>query len=102
MASDGKGGFLPKKDAGAMSACKGQSEPYASLRDLSGSVSEMTNEVKQWKGSWNYVLKGGSTTTQSNDLLCSQYGVKSLASSNRWVGFRCCKRRTVSALRPRC
>ena len=91
VASDGKGGFLPKKDAGAMSACKGQSEPYASLRDLSGSVSEMTNEVRQWKGVWGHGLRGGTRGAKAEELDCTTYGGTTLLVSDAATGFRCCK-----------
>ncbi|MEZ4221580.1 MAG: SUMF1/EgtB/PvdO family nonheme iron enzyme [Polyangiaceae bacterium] len=93
VSKGGAGGWLPKRDVGARPDCHGTAEPFASIRDLSGSVREMTDECLWWQsrtsGSWECATRGGTAVSQSDDLSCTSYKIPALADP--WTGFRCCK-----------
>ncbi|MEZ4221581.1 MAG: SUMF1/EgtB/PvdO family nonheme iron enzyme [Polyangiaceae bacterium] len=94
ISKGGAGGWLPKRDVGARPDCHGTDEPFASIRDLSGSVGEMTDECIWWpqsngKSSLVCATRGGFTTSSSKDLTCLAY--KTPATPDSGTGFRCCK-----------
>ena len=90
------GGFLPKKDVGARAGCRGSTAPFSDIRDLSGSVTEMTDECRWWQdsspagGSWQCALRGGGRSPQEQ-LSCKDYGPDIREWFDMGTGFRCCK-----------
>lgn len=86
-----------KKNVGARAGCHGATEPWASIRDLNGSVSEYTDECRIWvspssgKGTKMCALRGGSVTDEKDALRCALSGLTSTGTAAPQTGFRCCK-----------
>ena len=85
----------PKKDVGASPGCRGSTEPYSSIVDLSGSVQEFTDEcMLDTTGPLTIevcIARGGSRWTSSDLMGCRPYASVSRDRSEESFGFRCCK-----------
>jgi formylglycine-generating enzyme required for sulfatase activity len=88
-----------KKDVGARPGCHGAQQPWSSLRDLSGSVAEMTDECVLWtdpaksddKPTLTCAQRGGSVVQEKSWLGCALAGTTSPYTAYPDLGFRCCK-----------
>jgi formylglycine-generating enzyme len=86
-------GLLPKQDVATRAGCRGAADPYASIRDMSGSVAEMTDECRWWQASGlDCARRGGSRGEPTiQGLACALYGVGATYTADSATGFRCCK-----------
>lgn len=90
------GGLLPKKDVGARAGCRGSTAPFSDIRDLSGSIVELTDECLWWQdsspagGSWKCAGRGGGISPE-DQLSCRWYSPMQRGDYNMGTGFRCCK-----------
>jgi formylglycine-generating enzyme len=93
VAFDSTGTLLPKKDVATLDGCRGSTEPYASIYDMSGSVREWTDECGSFPFSGLMcAVRGGSFGSQTADQLgCEKQGESGVNSADNGSGFRCCK-----------
>lgn len=80
--------------------CKGATDPYSSILDMSGSVREWTDEC-EWRtvgegAYWACGVRGGDYLSPAEDLKCTSKAMRGIASSSAHFGFRCCSDATES------
>ena len=80
------------KDVATRPDCVGQTEPYASIHDLSGSVREMTNECEPPSSSAvpRCAVRGGYYASYEEGLRCGSYAAMYRTRNADGLGFRCC------------
>ncbi|MBI5534981.1 MAG: SUMF1/EgtB/PvdO family nonheme iron enzyme [Deltaproteobacteria bacterium] len=80
-------------DVGSFAGCHGTAAPYSFIADLSGSVSEFTDEsyVSPNDGFKDYVSRGGSYANGHADMSCISASTVGANAPGPATGVRCCK-----------